>query len=72
LEDAIARLLYHSATQLRLNEIELSEDFYDDEFLDRYAELLDHEIYPADKNVALLYELIADLNTDLLEIDGLA
>lgn len=68
----IARLLYHSATQLRLTEIDLPEDFYDDEFLDRYADLLDHKIYTDDKNVALLYELIADLNTDLLEIDGLS
>lgn len=31
----IARLLYHTASQLRRNEIELPDEFYDDEFLDK-------------------------------------
>lgn len=67
----VARLLYHTATQLRLVEIELPDEFYDDEFLDKYEELLDRKVFANDKNVALLYDLIADLNMDLLDIDRL-
>ena len=67
----IARLLYHTATQLKLKEIELPDEFYDDEFLDKYSELLDQKVHADDKNVALLYDLIADLNVDLLDIDRL-
>ena len=67
----IARLLYHTASQLRRNEIELPDEFYDDEFLDKYEELLEQKVYANDKNVALLYDLIADLNLDLLDIDRL-
>lgn len=68
----IARLLYHTATQIRRNEIELPDEFYDDEFLDKYGELLDQKIGDEDKNVVLLYDLIADLNMDLLDIDRLS
>lgn len=67
----VARLLYHTATQLRLAEIELPDEFYDDEFLDKYDELLDRKLFANDKNVALLYDLIADLNMDLLDLDRL-
>ncbi len=67
----IARLLYHTASQLQHNEIEMPDEFYDDEFLDKYEELLDQKVYANDKNVALLYDLIADLNLDLLDIDRL-
>lgn len=68
----IARLLYHTATQLNRQEIELPDEFYDDEFLDRYGELLEHKVFSEDKNVTLLYDLIADLNTDLQDIDRLS
>ena len=68
----IARLLYHTATQLKLKEVELPDEFYDDEFFDKYTELLDQKVYTDDKNVELLYDLIADLNLDLLEIDRLS
>ncbi|WEK18577.1 MAG: hypothetical protein P0Y49_17445 [Candidatus Pedobacter colombiensis] len=68
----IARLLYHTATQLRLKEIELPDEFYDDEFLDQYSDLLDQKLHEEDKNVVLLYDLITDLNVDLLDIDRLS
>jgi hypothetical protein len=68
----IARLLYHCATQIRRNEIELPDEFYDDEFLDHYNELLDRKLQSEDKNIALLYDLIADLNLDLYDIDQLS
>ncbi|WP_316818777.1 hypothetical protein [Pedobacter nyackensis] len=68
----IARLLYHTASQLRRHQIELPDEFYDDEFLDKYGDLLDQKIYDDDKNVTLLYDLIADLNMDLLDIDRLS
>ncbi|MNY49880.1 hypothetical protein D3C86_1853440 [compost metagenome] len=67
----IARLLYHTASQLRHNVIELPDEFYDDEFLDKYEELLEQKVHANDKNVVLLYDLIADLNLDLLDIDRL-
>jgi hypothetical protein len=68
----IARLLYHTATQLRMGQIELPDEFYDDEFLDKYTELLNQSLQANDKNVDLLYDLIADLNTDLLDIDKIS
>lgn len=68
----IARLLYHTATQLKIKEVELPDEYYDDEFLDKYFELLDQKVYTDDKNVGLLYDLIVDLNLDLLEIDRLS
>lgn len=68
----IARLLYHTATQLKIKEVELPDEFYDDEFFDKYFELLDQKVYTDDKNVGLLYDLIVDLNLDLLEIDRLS
>lgn len=69
----IARLLHHCATQLKLNEIELPDAFYDnDEFLDQYSDILDRKLNDEDKNVALLFDLIADLNLDLLDIDRLS
>jgi hypothetical protein len=68
----IARLLYHTASQLRLKKIELPDEFYDDEFLDKYSDLLDQKVLANDKNVALLYDLISNLNADLLDIDRLS
>ena len=68
----IARLLYHTATQLERKEVELPDEFYGDEFFDIYGELLDQKVHTDDKNVELLYDLIADLNSDLLEIDRLS
>ncbi|MDR6786528.1 hypothetical protein ABIE26_005286 [Pedobacter africanus] len=68
----ISRLLYHTATQLRMGQIELPDEFYDDEFLDKYTELLNQSLQANDKNVDLLYDLIADLNTDLLDIDKIS
>ena len=68
----ISRLLYHTATQLRMGQIELPDEFYDDEFLDKYTELLNQSLQTNDKNVDLLYDLIADLNTDLLDIDKIS
>lgn len=68
----ISRLLYHTATQLRTGQIELPDEFYDDEFLDKYTELLNQSLQANDKNVDLLYDLIADLNNDLLDIDKIS
>ncbi|MES2455495.1 MAG: hypothetical protein V4594_08145 [Bacteroidota bacterium] len=68
---SIAQLLYHTASQVRLNELDLPEDIYD-EFLEKYSDLLMEKIQSNDKNVSLLYDLIVDLNDDLLEIDKLS
>lgn len=68
---SIAQLLYHTSCQLRLNEIEVPDEVYD-EFLEKYADLLMEKVHSNDKNVALLYDLIIDLNHDLLEIDKLS
>jgi len=68
---SIAQLLYHTSCQLRLNEIEVPDEVYD-EFLEKYSDLLMEKVYSNDKNVALLYDLIIDLNSDLLEIDKLS
>lgn len=68
---SIAQLLYHTSCQLRLNEIDVPDEVYD-EFLEKYADLLMEKVYANDKNIALLYDLIVDLNSDLLEIDKLS
>lgn len=68
---SISQLLYHTACQLRLNELELPDSIYD-EFLDKYTELLGGELEYEDKNVTLLHDLIIDLNKDLCEIDKLS
>lgn len=69
----IARLLHHCATQLKRKEIELPDEFYEnDEFLEQYSDILDHKLSDDDKNVTLLYDLIVTLNLDLLEIDRLS
>lgn len=68
---SIAQLLYHTSCQIRLNEIEIPEELYD-EFLEKYSDLLMEKVYSNDKNVALLYDLIVALNEDLLEIDKLS
>ncbi|HKG06849.1 MAG TPA: hypothetical protein VKB19_10350 [Pedobacter sp.] len=66
---SVAQLLYHTSCQLKLNEIELPDEIYD-EFLENYSDLLKEKVHSNDKNVALLYDLIVVLNDDLLEIDN--
>lgn len=70
---SIANLLYHTATQLRIMEVDLPDEFYENnEFLDVYNDILNRNLYADDKNVSLIYDLIADLNEDLLAIDRLS
>lgn len=70
---SIANLLYHTATQLRTKEVELPDEFYENnEFLDVYNDILNRNLASDDKNVSLIYDLIADLNEDLLAIDRLS
>lgn len=70
---SIANLLYHTATQLRTKEVELPDEFYENnEFLDVYNDILNRNLAADDKNVSLIYDLIADLNEDLLAIDRLS
>ena len=65
---SISQLLYHTTCQIRLNEVDIPDDMYD-EFLDKYSDLLGGYCSSEDKNVNLLYDLIIDLNKDLCEID---
>jgi hypothetical protein len=67
---SISQLLYHTTCQIKLDEVEIPEDMYD-EFLDKYSDLLRGKINPDDKNISLLYDLIIDLNADLGDIDKL-
>lgn len=66
---SISQLLYHTSCQIKLNEVEIPEEMYD-EFLDKYSDLLRGRLNPADKNISLLYDLIIDLNVDLSDIDS--
>lgn len=66
---SISQLLYHTSCQIKLNEVEIPEEMYD-EFLDKYSDLLRGRLNPTDKNISLLYDLIIDLNTDLSDIDS--
>ena len=67
---SISQLLYHTTCQIKLDEVEIPEEMYD-EFLDKYSDLLRGKLAPDDKNISLLYDLIIDLNTDLANIDRL-
>jgi hypothetical protein len=68
---SICQLLYHTTCQIKLNEVEVPDEVYE-EFLDKYTDLLMEKIPSDDKNIALLYHLIVDLNSDLLKIDKLS
>lgn len=68
---SISQLLYHTACQIRLNEVEIPDEVYD-EFLAQYSDLLTNKVHNGDKNISLLYDLIIELNEDLLEIDHLS
>lgn len=67
---SISQLLYHTTCQIKLDEVEIPEEMYD-EFIDKYSDLLRGTLEPEDKNISLLYNLIIDLNHDLSEIDKL-
>nr|WP_157247241.1 hypothetical protein [Pedobacter panaciterrae] len=67
---SISQLLYHTTCQIKLDEVEIPEEMYD-EFLDKYSDLLRGKLAPDDKNISLLYDLIIDLNIDLADIDRL-
>lgn len=67
---SISQLLYHTTCQIKLDEVEIPEEMYD-EFIDKYSDLLRGKLEPDDKNISLLYSLIIDLNNDLSEIDKL-
>lgn len=68
---SISQLLYYTTCQIRLNEIEPPNEV-NDEFLDRYSDLLGEKLYSEDKNISLIYDLIVDLNIDLCDIDKLS
>lgn len=65
---SISQLLYHTTCQIKLNEVEIPEEMYD-EFLDKYSDLLRGKLHSDDKNISLLYDLIIDLNADLGDVD---
>lgn len=67
---SISQMLYHTACQLELNVIEVPDETYE-EFIDKYPEILDGKLEPANKNAVLLYDLITELNRDLMGIDSL-
>ncbi|WP_214225949.1 hypothetical protein [Pedobacter sp. B4-66] len=67
---SISQLLYHTTCQIKLNEVEIPDEMYD-EFIDKYSDLLRGKFDPDDKNISLLYSLIIDLNNDLADIDNL-
>lgn len=67
---SISQLLYHTTCQIKLDEVEIPDEMYD-EFIDKYSDLLRGKLDPDDKNISLLYSLIIDLNNDLSEIDNL-
>ncbi|NRF40530.1 hypothetical protein [Pedobacter foliorum] len=68
---SISQLLYHTTCQIKLDEVEIPDEMYD-EFIDKYSELLRGNFDPDDKNISLLYSLIIELNNDLSDIDNLA
>lgn len=68
---SISQLLYHTTCQIKLDEVEIPDEMYD-EFIDKYSELLRGKFDPDDKNISLLYSLIIELNNDLSDIDNLA
>lgn len=68
---SISQLLYHTSYQIKLDEVEVPDEVYED-FLDKYTDILAEKIPAEDKNIALLYDLIVGLNADLYKIDNLS
>ncbi|TCC98055.1 hypothetical protein [Pedobacter psychroterrae] len=68
---SISQLIYHTTCQIRLNEVEVPDEVYE-EFLDKYSDILTEKIPANDKNISLLYDLIVGLNADLFKIDKLS
>lgn len=64
----ITRYLYHTTIQLRLDEPDIPEELYD-EFLEIYNNSFEESLRSEDKNISLLYDLILNLNEDLVKID---
>lgn len=63
-------LIFHTAYQLRLQQIDLPDEVFDTFYFD-FLDVLDGNFIPEDKNVRLLYDLITAINEDALALEQL-
>lgn len=64
---SVMHMIFHTACQLDLNEIDLPEQIYDTFYFD-FLDVLDRNVSTENKNVQLLYDLIVDINEDALAL----
>ncbi len=62
---SVMHLIFHTAYQLRLKEIDLPDEIFDTFYFD-FLDVLDCNIETEDKNIQLLYDLIVSLNDDAI------
>lgn len=67
---SVMHMIFHTAYQLNLKQIELPEQIYDSFYFD-FLDVLDRNMDTDDKNVQLLYDLIVDLNEDAMALADL-
>ena len=67
---SVMHLIFHTAYQLRLKEIDLPDEIFDTFYFD-FLDVLDNNMETEDKNIQLLYDLIVSLNDDAIELSYL-
>lgn len=67
---SIMHLIFHTAYQLRLKQIDLPDKIFDTFYFD-FLDVLDNNLQTEDKNIQLLYDLIICLNDDAIALGHL-
>ena len=67
---SVMHLIFHTAYQLRLKQIDLPDEIFDTFYFD-FLDVLDCNVETDDKNIQLLYDLIVSLNDDAIAIGNL-
>ena len=67
---SVMHLIFHTAYQLRLKEIDLPDEIFDTFYFD-FLDVLDCNVETDDKNIQLLYDLIVSLNDDAIAFSHL-
>jgi hypothetical protein len=67
---SVMHMIFHTAYQLRLKEIDLPDEIFDTFYFD-FLDVLDSNLEAEDKNVQLLYDLIVSLNDDAIALSYL-
>jgi hypothetical protein len=67
---SVMHMIFHTAYQLRLKEVDLPEEIFDTFYFD-FLDVLDCNLKTEDKNIQLLYDLIVEINDDAIALGRL-